>query len=125
MTLVHDNCYTRIQLSLIHGVGVFAIKDIPKGIFIFGEEDEKFVKVLKSDIFDLDYEVKRLYKDFCVLENGYYYCPISFNRMDSSWYLNHSENPNVDCKKDGYLFYSLRDIKKGEELTVNYDKYSE
>jgi SET domain-containing protein len=41
------------------------------------------------------------------------------------WYLNQSkENPNVLCTDD-YDFIALRDIKKGEELAVDYSTYSE
>jgi hypothetical protein len=35
MNLPHDDVYTRLQCSPIHGVGVFAIRDVPKGTNIF------------------------------------------------------------------------------------------
>ena len=43
------------------------------------------------------------------------------------WYINEpkeNDSPNVCCNDD-YDFISLRDIKKGEELTVDYSAYSE
>jgi SET domain-containing protein len=40
-----------------------------------------------------------------------------------AWYLNHSDRPNVAADKN-YNFYSIRRIKKGEELTADYDTYS-
>ena len=33
--LPHEGVYTRIKPSNIHGVGVFAISDIPKGTYVF------------------------------------------------------------------------------------------
>jgi len=36
-------------------------------------------------------------------------------------YLNHSKKPNIELKKAGQ-FKTLRAIKKGEELLMDYDK---
>jgi hypothetical protein len=70
-------------------------------------------------------ELKRLYHDFCVFKNGKLGCPKNFNMLTVGWYLNQSkENPSVLCTDD-YDFIALRDIKKGEELTVDYSIYSE
>ena len=38
--------------------------------------------------------------------------------------LNHSNNPNL-AADDDYKFYAIRNIKLGEELTVDYTTYSE
>jgi len=35
------------------------------------------------------------------------------------------EKPNVYCDPKTYQFFALRDIRAGEELTVNYSTYSE
>ena len=41
-------------------------------------------------------------------------------------FINHSDEPNtIKIKKDNkYHLYSIRDIKKGEELTLKYTFYS-
>ena len=49
-------------------------------------------------------------------------CPSNFNRLTMSWYLNESKNPNVRCDKS-YNFWTLRNVKAGEELTVDYLSY--
>jgi SET domain-containing protein len=42
--------------------------------------------------------------------------------MDVAWYLNHSRMPNVAVANAEALdFVTLREIKAGEELTVDYD----
>jgi hypothetical protein len=121
----HDGVYTRLQRSEIHGVGVFAIRDIPKETNIFSNDKNEMVWVDKADIDNIDSELKKLYDDFCVDKNGKYGCPKNFNMLTVGWYLNKSkENPNVRCTND-YDFIALRDIKKGEELTVDYSTYSE
>jgi hypothetical protein len=120
----HDRVYTRLKPSGVHGVGVFAIVDIPKGEYIFEPDDDALVYVSPSKTKDLPQEVERLYKDFCVLQNNMYACPSSFNKLTLSWFLNNSENPNVAADLS-LKFYAIRDIKAGEELTSDYDSYSE
>ena len=41
-------------------------------------------------------------------------------------FINHSDNPNTIKEKvdDKYYLYSIRDIKKGEEITLKYTFYS-
>ena len=125
MMLPHDGVYTRLQRSDIHGLGVFAILDIPKGASLFkGDEDSKTVIVNASDIKLLPASIKKLYEDFCPLNDEKYECPENFNQLTISWYLNSSKEPNVECRNN-LLFYAARDIKSGEELTVDYDTYSE
>lgn len=123
--LLHDQVYTRLMPSPIHGVGVFAICDIPKGTNIFSNDEGEMVWIDKSEIDKIEPDFKKLYEDFCVIKNGKYGCPKNFNSLTVAWYLNESKtNPNVLCDKD-YNFITTREIKQGEELTVDYSTYSE
>jgi hypothetical protein len=125
MELPHTGVFTRLQPSTLHGVGVFAILDIPKGAPIFkGDENSPTVEVPESVVTTLPEEIQRLYKDFCPLNNGIYTCPPNFNQMSISWFLNESQKPNAKCGDD-LIFYANQDIKAGEELTVDYSSYSE
>ena len=48
------------------------------------------------------------------------------HRLTVSWYINEpklGDKPNVYCKN--YDFYASREIKDGDELTVDYSKYSD
>ncbi len=121
--LPHYKVFARICRSKIHGVGVRAIFDIKKGTYIFYGDDEPIFWVEKKKVKRLPNEIKKLYEDFCIIRGDLYGCPKNFNQLTPAWYLNHSKNPNVACDK-GYSFYALRDIKKGEELTVDYKTYS-
>jgi SET domain-containing protein len=38
---------------------------------------------------------------------------------DNTRFLNHSDNPNIACP-DPFTLIAIRDIKKDEELTINY-----
>ncbi len=120
----HAGVFARLGSSPIHGVGVFAISDIPKGTYVFEPDDDETVKVPSDAIRPLPAELRKLYEDFCVLEGGTYECPCSFNRLTSSWYLNHSAHPNVAADRS-LKFYTTREIHAGEELTADYGSYSE
>jgi len=127
--LPHDKVYTRLKPSKIHGVGVFAIRAIPKGASIFPGDDAQIVWVRKVKIKGLRGKIRRLYDDFSIIKNKgeTYGCPANFNRLTVAWFLNEpnpGQNPNVGCRKD-YTFYALRKIAVGEELTVNYSTFSE
>jgi hypothetical protein len=41
--LPHSGVYARLGISGIHGVGVFAITRIPKGTYIFPDDDEEII----------------------------------------------------------------------------------
>jgi hypothetical protein len=120
----HDHVFTRLAPSKKHGIGVFAIKAISKGDYIFEPDESPTVFVPSVEIVGLSTEVRRLYKDFCVLKEGIYECPSNFNQLTPSWYLNHSNTPNV-APDASLKFFAIRPIKVGEELTADYRTYSD
>ena len=124
----HDGVYARTRKSKIHGVGVFAIRDIPKGTKVFPEDEGELIWKRRNSLRldELPLEIRRLYDQFCLIKDKgeTYGCPKNFNLMTVAWYLNHSKTPNVGCDKD-YIFFALRDIKEGEELTADYHTYNE
>lgn len=122
--LPHKGVYVRLAPSNIHGVGVIAIRDIPKAAQVFGDDDEPTSLVPAVLVRRLKPEIRVLYEHFCVLEGGQWICPASFNLLTPSWYLNHSKTPNVACD-ESLRFFALRRICKGEELTADYGTYSD
>jgi hypothetical protein len=130
----HDGVYTRLRPSKTDtdGVGVFAIRNIPKGSPIFrGDENEQIVWIRKDETGIEPEAIKNMYEDFCIKRRDEYGrveygCPASFNLMTISWYLNDTKDEaklNVDCDKE-FVFWATRDIEEGEELLVDYDTYS-
>jgi hypothetical protein len=120
--LPHEKVYTRLKPSPISGIGVFAIRDIPRDTYAFQPDDDELVSVKKSEIPEIGNALRRLYTDFCVLNDGTYQCPSNFNRLTPGWYLNESKNPNMAADLN-LRFYAIRDIPEGEELTVDYATY--
>jgi len=121
--------YARLMPSPIGGVGVFAIRDIPAGINPFGEDDIDFEKIPVSEIRnnpEIPIAVKKYAEDICVVEGGYFYIPsCGLNNINPSFFLNHSATPNMKTNDEGESFITLREIKSGEELTIDYNTYND
>ena len=123
-----QNTYCRLKPSEIEGVGVFAVRDIPKGINPFyGARKQKWIKFKMKELEGLDKEILELVDSFFVIhKNGDVYISDSaLDGMDVSYFLNDSKKPNIKTIDDGANFVTLRKIKKGEELTVSYATYDE
>ena len=90
--------YLAVGPSDIHGVGIFAKEDVPKGIDIG-----------VSHVYDPNFQ------------HDYIRTPLG-------GFINHSENPNCELiEEDGDYHYkklqTLRKIEQGEELTLKYSLY--
>ena len=118
----HLYVFTRLAPSKIGGVGVFAVRNISKGTDIFPDVDDQIIWIDKARVKRLSKEIRRLYEDYCVHKGGKYGCPVSFNRTNVSWYLNHSSRPNAAVDRN-FRVYAVRNIKKGEELTLDYTTF--
>ncbi len=121
------NIKTKIGVSKIHGVGVFAIKDIKAGeqLFPIWEYDTGIYVIPNNKLIDIPkevlellhmyfinddcgYKIIRLFQGMNFLFNGFSYC--------NSAYPNR-ENINVDING-----IALRDIKAGEEILEWYNE---
>jgi hypothetical protein len=120
----HRNLYTRLKKSE-HGVGLFAIRDIPENLRLFAGDAGPVVRVPSAVVNGIpDSEVRRIYFDFCPTSEGRFLAPSDFNQLTMSWYMNHSTSPNVQADEN-LQFVSRRPIAIGEELTINYTSFSE
>lgn len=121
--------YARLMPSPTGGVGVFAIRDIPAGINPFGEEDMPFEKIPVKEIFDdpeIPDAVKKYAGDMFAIEDGYIYITSGgLNNINPSFFINHSETPNLKTDDSGANFIAQRVIATGEELTIDYRTYND
>lgn len=105
---------TYVSKSHIHGVGLFAADDIPKGTKIWAINP-------RLDLFMHDNIVNQYFTDlekehletYCVKEGSGWRVI-----WDNTRFINHSNNPNITRCDD--IDYATKDIKKGEELTCDY-----
>ena len=140
---LRNQVFCRIGPSHIHGVGVFAIRDIPKGAELFktsnnsmGEnrvEGDDIIDLSEEDLKGLEEEVINVIKsNFVKCHLGTYSLPEGGpNDLFWGYYINHSSLPNLTFKVDeedkrGFVkFVTSRDVKKGEELTQDYNLLSQ
>lgn len=119
---LNHHTYVMIKPSPLHGIGVFAIRDIPKGTRnIFSNGIGEWIKVSKEEVNALPQHAKDLIENHCLFDEGNYFIPdYGFKLVDLVIYLNHSDTPNVISINDGEQFEAIVDIKCGEELLVDY-----
>lgn len=111
-----------LKPSPVHGIGVFAIADIPKGCrTLFSKNVGNWVRLPIADVEALPEHSKNLIETYCLFDETDYYVPdYGFKVMDLVNYLNHSSTPNVISVNDGEYFEALADIPAGTELLINY-----
>jgi SET domain-containing protein len=132
-----NDIYCRLGVSKISGIGVMAIKDIPKGVDPFktlskyNKEIDNIITLNKKDVKNLDENVVKILHDFFGSEKRKQYDVLASgpNNINISFYMNHSDDQNIDIYDDPsseyFSFVSNRLIKKGEELTINYSKFED
>lgn len=121
--------YCRLA-PVAHGIGVVAVRRIPKGTDPFKNCDPfgDVIKLPEKELEALpcDEAVKNLVRDFCARQNGVYFVPdYGIDAIDKSFYLNHSDDANMETFDEGETFVAARDILPGEELTADYHAYNE
>jgi SET domain-containing protein len=118
------DCYCRLQPSKIHGIGVFAVRDIPKGQNAFQTLPKYanfgYVRIAQDELDALPPSLSQLIRELFIPTDGRMHVPnYGTNIVRLNCYLNHSVRPNMRTK-DGYDFIARRKILIGEELTVDY-----
>jgi SET domain-containing protein len=121
------DCYCRLQPSKLHGIGVFAVRDIPKGKNPFRTlpkyDSVGYVRITEDELDALPPKLSQLIRALFVPTDGKMYVPNhGMNVIRLNCYLNHSTKPNMRTR-NGYDFITLMKVMVGEELTVDYRTY--
>ena len=119
--------YFELGSSKIHGIGIIALRMIPKDTFLF-EYSNPSKYILYDNLYKNGVQksvVKSLNKNYAHDKYGIE-LPDNINNISYVNYINHSNNNNVKwISLDNYTtkYYTNRKIKKGEELCINYNNY--
>jgi SET domain-containing protein len=102
-------------------VATFAVRNIKKGNIIADVDSPEETIILPERYFKkLDKITQKKIKSFAVLdEDNEHVLPADLNNIGTSWYFNHSCSSNVVYDQKGN-FVAARDIKKNEELFLDY-----
>ena len=117
---LNSTVWATLRKSPIHNIGVFAIRDIPKGTCITDMMDYTMVPVENSlspeELSKVYPEIRALILDRTAFTTSHttlnFYSPNCDARLQC--WMNHSHTPNTTGT------HTLRKIKKGEELTENF-----
>lgn len=107
---------TKIQKSKIHGIGLFADEDIAKGTLVWQFEPKIDLMLSQVEVDFLSEDSKKQFLNYAFFDKGtgkYVLCG------DDARFFNHSSNNNCDDSQPN-VTVAMYDIKKGEELTVDY-----
>lgn len=120
-----SNTYCRLKPSG-HGIGVFAIRNIPKNTNPYLNcRKVRWFKFNKKEIAKLPQEISQMIEEDYGHDGEYNYIPYhGLNGNDISFYHNHSLRPNIITIDRGQTFITIQKIKKGEELLANYKTYA-
>ena len=118
-----EEIYAVLKPSPVHGIGVFAMRDIPKGCrSIFSKGTGGWVRLSFEEV----EHSRNLVETYCLYDDENYYVPdYGFKVMDLVNYLNHSATPNIISINNGECFEALTDISAGTELLINYGEIVE
>lgn len=120
---LNNSVFATLKPSPIHGIGVFAIRDIKKGGLITDYSIHTinncgFLKLSEDEMMELVPEVRELILDHSMFiadqRSFYFYSPNMEVCLQS--FMNHS----TDANSNGV--FALRDIAAGEEVTEDYTK---
>lgn len=115
---LNTTVFCKLGVSLIHGIGVIAIRDIPKDT-LFAVHINSVYRIYQDDFHLILPEIQELILDRTLF--GVEHINLVFESPNTSAalqsFMNHSETPN----SNGYK--AIKDIKKGEEVTENYKSF--
>jgi SET domain-containing protein len=107
---------TYLAPSDIDGVGVFALRDIPKDQKLYCDMAPKIYTLSYANLSKLFPAVKKLIlSQWPLIAKG---SAFAYPTTRVVAYMNHSDDPNYDAIND----VVLKDIKEGEEITEDYRK---
>jgi len=121
LLLMLSNTSCKLKPSNIHGIGVFAIKDILEGSYPCNPVlSPKYFTFTEDELQKLPAEVLELISEYCYSgPDEFTISQLGLNTLELWTWINHDENNNVIFDDDG-LIIAIKDIKKDEELLLNY-----
>lgn len=111
---------TYLASSKIHGIGLFVAEFIPKGTKDWEFNPKIDLEFTEDEMQKLPSNIRDYFIEYAHRRNDgtYVFC------ADNARFCNHSENPNTKFFEDATPYsIVMRDIQKGEELTINYKDF--
>ncbi len=105
----------KLKESPIHGIGLFADEDIPKGEKIYSNNPKLDLNISLEEFDSLSQDEKKTIQHYGYFDYKLNKWHLSF---DNFKFCNHNQNNNMTRIENEVI--AKKDIKKGEELTHDY-----
>lgn len=126
-----NHVFVKLKPSRLQGVGVYALRDIPKDTFLFEKwtGETGFFPIQERQLRELPKELYTHIKDIFLYSPGFPLDTDTYVTLTngchwiytSPYYFVNSGLDKANIDKDSLK--SLRDIKAGEEILSNYGRY--
>jgi len=114
--------YVQLKPSKVcDGVGVFALRTIPKNTILFTDVEPDSNLITWESLKQADKQVLEYLKSICNTSDQGVYLNRTINNINVTYYVNHSDNPNVIHNKILDVYMTLTDIHPGQELVCKYE----
>lgn len=114
---------TKLKLKpseVCDGVGVFSICKINKDEKLFSDVTCDTMYISWDDLKGISKSIESYLRNIVNVADGGIYLSRTPNNINLSYYVNHSNNPNVYHDLNTDEFFAVRDIVEGEELLATY-----
>lgn len=121
---LNKNIFFKLKPSKIHGIGLFAIQDIPTGTIIINNLQKiNGIYLTKEESKQLNPEILNLCEQyFSDNKQDEFFIPTDPNYIStfylSKYFINHTQHGNCH-NQDGNII-TIKPIKKNQEITLNY-----
>jgi len=119
---IKNESYVRLKPSKVcNGVGVFALRPIPKDTILFADviPDKDFVRWDQLD--DVDTVVTGYLSSMCRTTPEGLYLSQTINNINLSYFVNHSDKPNVVYNNTLDRYITLVTIEEDQEILCKYN----
>lgn len=96
------------------GIGLVADENIKKEQAIWTFNPLVDIKIMNKNI---PREMREFYDKYAIRRKNYFYL-----NSDNARFINHSKKPNIKSLGKEKDNIALRDIKRGEEITIDYEE---
>lgn len=118
---IYHNCNVRLKPSTVcDGVGVFAITPIQSGTILFKDVQPDTIHIPYDELIDVSAPVMSYLTSLCNSDNRGLYLSRTVNNINISYFINHSDTPNVAHDLTTDIYYAIKDIAIGDELVCMY-----
>lgn len=118
--LYNSNTYLAPS-KVCDGVGVFALRPIPKDFKLFVDVPKDIHQIFWEDLDGFDNRLVKRLKILCNSNDRGIFLPSSLNNFNFSFFVNHSDTPNTfhNLMNNEYVTTSI--INEGDEILCKYN----